>query len=314
MFRPFRARGWDRLAQPRALPWAVSLGPVGAPEPSIRAVPCHWRALGRSTCARWGHGTRRRVLHRGPFVGLSTCTLVRGCRSEAPKGRDEIAQGKAKRHPGYHDTPHWFGALKGRNPIAGRPKTPGQHFALSGLHSSLGPGPRALPWAISLCPVGAPERDTERRLNRGMLNGPARLHAMHLESRAAFPSPAPKGRNEIAEGKAKRHPGYHDTPHWFGALKGRNPIAGLPKIPGQHFVRADTQGVALGCLIGPRWGPGAEHPCGAVPLAGVGAIHLCPLGPRGPDGGVLHRGPVVGAIHWCPAGAGLPIRSPKGTR
>ena len=65
---------------------------------------------------------------------------------------------------------------------------------------------------------------------------------------------APKGQNEIAQGKAKRRPGY------ISALISA-PLGSAPS--GLDMIRAHrTQGVALGYHLAPRWG---KRPLGRVP-------------------------------------------------
>ena len=57
---------------------------------------------------------------------------------------------------------------------------------------------------------------------------------------------APTGQNEIAQGKAKRRPGYGSV--WFYAPRG-SALSGLGRIRAYR-----TQGVALGYHLAPRWG------------------------------------------------------------
>jgi hypothetical protein len=57
---------------------------------------------------------------------------------------------------------------------------------------------------------------------------------------------APKGQNEIAQGKAKRRPGY-------GSALISAPLGSA--LSGRGMIRAHrTQGVALGYHLAPRWG------------------------------------------------------------
>jgi hypothetical protein len=76
--------------------------------------------------------------------------------TEALKGRQIIAQGKAQRRPGL-TFPEISQALKRRHNAGGqfalsvRPDC----FALTGLKMFWADEPRALPWAIILRPVGA---------------------------------------------------------------------------------------------------------------------------------------------------------------
>ena len=65
---------------------------------------------------------------------------------------------------------------------------------------------------------------------------------------------APKGQNEIAQGKAKRRPGY------IGALISA-PLGSA--LSGLGMIRAHrTQGVALGYHLAPRWG---KRPLDRIP-------------------------------------------------
>ena len=57
---------------------------------------------------------------------------------------------------------------------------------------------------------------------------------------------APKGQNEIAQGKAKRRPGYGSV--WVDAPRG-SALSGLGRIRAHR-----TQGVSLGYHLAPRWG------------------------------------------------------------
>ncbi len=57
---------------------------------------------------------------------------------------------------------------------------------------------------------------------------------------------APKGQNEIAQGRAKRRPGYGSA--WVDAPRG-SALSGLGRIRAHR-----TQGVALGYPLAPRWG------------------------------------------------------------
>jgi hypothetical protein len=79
----------------------------------------------------------------------------------APTGRKVIAQGKAKRRPGI-GVPETTQALKGRNRrrvnpcVMFRPFRALANWGGGAPRSPVYPGWRfALPWAISLCPVGA---------------------------------------------------------------------------------------------------------------------------------------------------------------
>jgi hypothetical protein len=79
----------------------------------------------------------------------------------APTGRKVIAQGKAKRRPGF-GVPETTQALKGRNRrrvnpcVMFRPFRALANWGGGAPRSPVYPGWRcALPWAISLCPVGA---------------------------------------------------------------------------------------------------------------------------------------------------------------
>ena len=128
----------------------------------------------------------------------------------APTGHPAIAQGRAKRHPGYA-SPHLSPALKGRNGTAnaGEMVSAPCGSALSGLGLYWGVEPRALPWAIAWCPVGA-----MMGLREGAMNPIA---------------PAPTGHPAIAQGRAKRHPGYA-SPYLSPALKGRNGTANADEM------------------------------------------------------------------------------------
>jgi hypothetical protein len=77
-------------------------------------------------------------------------------KTSALKGRKIIAQGKARRRPGFASH-KIFPALKGR-PNLGLDQVWRARqfcFALSGLNLILADEPRALPWAVILRPVGA---------------------------------------------------------------------------------------------------------------------------------------------------------------
>jgi len=65
-----------------------------------------------------------------------------------------------------------------------------------------------------------------------------------------FCFPAPTGQNEIAQGKAKRRPGY------IGAWISRCWVP--PLQGGTLFRRSNPQGVALGFHLAPRWGKRQE--------------------------------------------------------
>ena len=104
-------------------------------------------------------GTYHRA--RGLF-GCSALVIARSTIDPAaPKGRKEIAQGKAKRRPGI-GVPETPQALKGRNRrrvnpcVMFRPFRAWANWGGGAPKSPVYPGWRcALPWAISLCPVGA---------------------------------------------------------------------------------------------------------------------------------------------------------------
>jgi hypothetical protein len=81
--------------------------------------------------------------------------------SFAPTGHNEIAQGRAKRHPGYTGDlgappPQFAKALKGRNITHGFTRRRFRPFRAWVVSGTPIPGRRfALPWAITLRPVGA---------------------------------------------------------------------------------------------------------------------------------------------------------------
>ena len=160
----------------------------------------------------------------------------------APTGRKVKAQGKAKRRPGI-GVPETTQALKGRNrrrvnqctqvsPFQGfgelgrrRTQRDGvrPRVALRTQGGASHPGWRfALPWAISLCPVGAKIRlrigfdrtlqgiqvmvgYSRWRLPDGFMpQRDGRIAGLLNEARLSY---APTGRKGIAQGKAKRRPG-----------------------------------------------------------------------------------------------------------
>jgi len=90
--------------------------------------------------------------------------------SFASTGHNEIAQGRAQRHPGYTGDlgappPQFAKALKGRNITHGftrRRFRPFRAWVVSGISI---PGRRfALPWAISFCPFEAAGSMVDRNL------------------------------------------------------------------------------------------------------------------------------------------------------
>ena len=95
------------------------------------------------------------------------------------------------------------------------------------------------------------------------------------------PSPAaPTGHNEIAQGRAKRHPGYTGelgapTPQFAKALKGRNMCALIDAPPVPPF-----QG--LGCFVHTESQGGASLCPGLSPCAPLGhkTIGLRSMNPR----------------------------------
>jgi len=95
-------------------------------------------------------------------VGCSALVIARSTIDPAaPKGQKEIAQGKAKHRPGI-GVPETTQALKGRNRrrvnpcVMFRPFRAWANWGGGAPRSPVYPGWRcALPWAISLCPVGA---------------------------------------------------------------------------------------------------------------------------------------------------------------
>jgi hypothetical protein len=126
--RPFRAFR-EGTCTPRAMPWAISSCPVGAQTGTRPANPVHDIPI------PWGS-------HDAP-LGRSSCTFP------APKGRTVIAQGTAL-GLGIPKSPSPVGAL---SPFTGEPRL---FRACRGDTCT----PRATPWAISSCPVGAAIRDT----------------------------------------------------------------------------------------------------------------------------------------------------------
>ena len=73
------------------------------------------------------------------------------CGCDAPKGHDPIAQGEAKRSPG-------FGATKESSPEGARLANKHGDCALSGLDSRAGLIPRPLAWATGFRTFGAASR------------------------------------------------------------------------------------------------------------------------------------------------------------
>ena len=92
---------------------------------------------------------------------------------------------------------------------------------------------------------------------------------MLYQHRSVTGSFAPKGHNEIAQGRAKRHPGSYaialgrPTPQFAKALKGPNMLALIdaPPVPPFQglgcFVHTNPRAAlrfALGYPLAPRWG------------------------------------------------------------
>ena len=135
------------------------------------------------------------------------------------------------------------------------------------------PGRRfALPWAIPLRPVGAEDRWAS-------FNEPSfppiwfGQKAIGPRSMDHHPA-APTGHNEIAQGRAKRHPGSYaialgtPPPKFAKTLKGRNITHGLTRcwvspFQGSHkLFRPESQGGASLC-------PGLS-PCAPLGLRTIG--------------------------------------------
>ena len=146
----------------------------------------------------------------------------------APKGQNEIAQGKAKRRPGYGSV--WVDAPRGS--------------ALSGLGRIRAHRTQGVALGYHLAPSWG-----NRPLDRARWNIlPRSVVAKNPWGRLInhrTPT-APKGQNEIAQGRAKRRPGYGGV--WVDAPRG-SALSGLGRIRAHR-----TQGVALGYHLAPRWG------------------------------------------------------------
>ena len=146
----------------------------------------------------------------------------------APKGQNEIAQGKAKRRPGYGSV--WVDAPRGSALSGlGRIRAHRTQGVALGYHLAPRWGKRPFDrvrWIILPRPVVA--KDQWGRL---------------INHRTPT---APKGQNEIAQGRAKRRPGY-------GSVRVDAPRSSA--LSGLGRIRAHrTQGVALGYHLAPRWG------------------------------------------------------------
>ncbi len=152
------------------------------------------RCPGLSPCAPLGQQTirSRTMEYPAPFCCRKEPlgTPDQPSNAPAPKGQNEIAQGKAKRRPGYGsvrvDAPRGY-ALSG----LGRTRAHRTQGVALGYHLAPRWGKRPLDrvrWIILPRPVVA--KDPWRRLiNHRTLS-------------------APTGQNEIAQGRAKRRPGY----------------------------------------------------------------------------------------------------------
>jgi len=92
--------------------------------------------------------------------------------SFAPTGHNEIAQGRAQRHPGYTGDlrappPQFAQALKGRNITHGFTRRRFRPFRAWVVSCTPIPGRRfALPWAITLRPVGAAGLMVDRAITK----------------------------------------------------------------------------------------------------------------------------------------------------
>jgi hypothetical protein len=148
---PTAPKGQNEIAQGRAKrrPGYGSVR-VDAPRGSalsglgrIRAHRTQGVALGYHLAPRWGKRpldhARWNILPRSVVAKDQWGRVINHRNPTAPKGQNEIAQGRAKRRPGYVA----YGLMRREVP------------PFQGLEGFGPTEPRALPWAITLRPVGA---------------------------------------------------------------------------------------------------------------------------------------------------------------
>ena len=117
------------------------------------------------TCQVRVHGNTQRIgrkhLHARDWKNPGDSLRVFSTGSFAPTGHNEIAQGRAQRHPGYTGdlgapAPQFAQALKGRNITHGFTPRRFRPFRAWVVSCTPIPGRRfALPWAITFCLFGA---------------------------------------------------------------------------------------------------------------------------------------------------------------
>ena len=139
LFRPFRATGLNRVAIPRALPWADMFCPCGACG-SYHVLPLRAHNHRRVTAPRDESTPSGRTIKRR-LIGIAEC-FARSGQFFALKGRHNPAQGNAL---GTQSTQRLSPERASQRLFRPFRATDLDRVAI----------PRALPWAEMFCPFGA---------------------------------------------------------------------------------------------------------------------------------------------------------------